>query len=951
MDTTEMPVVSSLSTSDTEKGSRTSRLPGHSSSTSDEDACFKLWNMYIIQAQEYDKSLLEGWKSDMDGMLLFSALYSAILTAFIIESYKNLQADPTVALLTQISQQLTSLSNGTAANFDAPSFQPSAPSILCNILWFLSLALGLTCSLLATFVQQWTRDFMHKATLRPSPVVQARVLAFTYLGLRRFGMHTFVDTIPILLHISILSFFVGLIGFLLPVNLALTYLVVCVLVVFMLVYIGLTCIPLFYLDAPYRTPVSDLLWRCGNMLHGFMLRQHTLSGDLSLTEAVLEKSLRDPSDRDRLCMEYTMKSLNYDTELLPIFEAIPEAILKPGGGVRLENFTLVASLFQSSNPEHNIVSRIHHFISNSGTSADPTRQTKDMTTALKALRSLAQLVIQYSTTRSIDLRNTPVFWFDRGLLNVLEISETLPKDLRISTLALVRTSRLQSLKRRVDAVADALSSDGPPHGLLQTANDIFDGVSLEDVHWDSKVFKSHFIQLSSILRSSTYTHSCTEEQLQQARRAVSHLLAPGRWKAAMLHILGEFLFMSAKTHTMPFEMDTTYKLIHSSSPLAVFDTALEVEEEEAVASFIPSDLSINPETPDFPETVPPELFVLMLRLFFSTTHEASSNPNTIQCRKIILEYLGDCSREQKSYLVEQDTDCHFEKCIIQGLHDDTDPGHRVIAIVRLYDMGLYRAGNHVSSRLRTFARQIFDFIPTASHRYTEYRWWPFVKAQTDWVLCKDAVFKLDDLANDHGDASSLDSQTTENIHALGQRLMADFSAPNQLSPLPETADPEARVEWISSMQKYIMSMNLRLIARLIDMCTQDNDGVLLGDWNGMQWKLVEYHGHVYEKIQLEYAESLWKLISLAPWQWNQTSQEAAPASKLFYDCLWRLSRSWSWVTDAKSARLIVQSIQRHMNDQNFRGAVWYEQALLDRCIDVIRESDQSMDRSGEGGKS
>ncbi|THU78125.1 hypothetical protein K435DRAFT_594984, partial [Dendrothele bispora CBS 962.96] len=67
------------------------------------------WQTYLDQAQNYDKLLLEGWKGDMDGMLLFSALYSAILTALIIESYQKLQEDPadaTVAILTQISQQL-----------------------------------------------------------------------------------------------------------------------------------------------------------------------------------------------------------------------------------------------------------------------------------------------------------------------------------------------------------------------------------------------------------------------------------------------------------------------------------------------------------------------------------------------------------------------------------------------------------------------------------------------------------------------------------------------------------------------------------------------------------------------------------------------------------------------------------------------------------------------------
>ncbi|KAJ7128562.1 hypothetical protein C8R44DRAFT_557882, partial [Mycena epipterygia] len=61
------------------------------------------------EAEKYDKGLVESWKSDMEGMLIFAGLFSASLTAFLIESYKTLNpdsGDTTVHLLSQISQQL-----------------------------------------------------------------------------------------------------------------------------------------------------------------------------------------------------------------------------------------------------------------------------------------------------------------------------------------------------------------------------------------------------------------------------------------------------------------------------------------------------------------------------------------------------------------------------------------------------------------------------------------------------------------------------------------------------------------------------------------------------------------------------------------------------------------------------------------------------------------------------
>jgi hypothetical protein len=43
----------------------------HFSSDRDELAGAKLWTIYISEAEKYDKALLEGWKSDMQGLLIF----------------------------------------------------------------------------------------------------------------------------------------------------------------------------------------------------------------------------------------------------------------------------------------------------------------------------------------------------------------------------------------------------------------------------------------------------------------------------------------------------------------------------------------------------------------------------------------------------------------------------------------------------------------------------------------------------------------------------------------------------------------------------------------------------------------------------------------------------------------------------------------------------------------
>lgn len=40
-------------------------------SPADEAAAAKLWAVYVSEAEKYDKALVETWRSDMQGMLIF----------------------------------------------------------------------------------------------------------------------------------------------------------------------------------------------------------------------------------------------------------------------------------------------------------------------------------------------------------------------------------------------------------------------------------------------------------------------------------------------------------------------------------------------------------------------------------------------------------------------------------------------------------------------------------------------------------------------------------------------------------------------------------------------------------------------------------------------------------------------------------------------------------------
>ncbi|KAJ6572881.1 hypothetical protein DFH09DRAFT_402525 [Mycena vulgaris] len=324
----------------THSNNETPDLDGH------EAAAGKMWAVYVAEAEKYDRGLVESWKSDMEGMLIFAGLFSAGLVAFLIESYKTLtpdSGDTTVLLLTRISNQLAAAANGTTFTTTPHTpFSPQISSLVCNTLWFISLGLSLTCALVATLIEQWAREFMHKADMRSAPIIRAGVFSYLYYGLKRFEMHAVVEITPLLLHTSLLFFFIGLVAFLIPVNIFITVIIGVLLFVLAAVYAVLTIFPLVYIDCPYRTPLSKALWKLNEKVRGTRrLPVAPLDVEIqvkpdspeTMVKAVFRKAGQQSdsqrSGREGDALSWTMKSLADDTELEPFIKAIPDVLWGP----------------------------------------------------------------------------------------------------------------------------------------------------------------------------------------------------------------------------------------------------------------------------------------------------------------------------------------------------------------------------------------------------------------------------------------------------------------------------------------------------------------------------------------------------------------------------------------------------------------------------------------------
>ncbi|KIP04113.1 hypothetical protein PHLGIDRAFT_76500, partial [Phlebiopsis gigantea 11061_1 CR5-6] len=127
------------------------------------------WRFLLDQSQNHDEALLERWGKEIDNLLLFATLFSAIVTAFVIQSYPSLQqsqGDTSAVLLARISLQLASFTvssgfvNSTMILDKTLAVEagPGSREIWLNGLWFLSLTMSILTAFFGILVQQWLRS-------------------------------------------------------------------------------------------------------------------------------------------------------------------------------------------------------------------------------------------------------------------------------------------------------------------------------------------------------------------------------------------------------------------------------------------------------------------------------------------------------------------------------------------------------------------------------------------------------------------------------------------------------------------------------------------------------------------------------------------------------------------------------------------------------------------------
>ncbi|KAI0072010.1 hypothetical protein K474DRAFT_461370 [Panus rudis PR-1116 ss-1] len=210
-----------------------------------------LMTTLVREVRDFDEGKIKGVKEDLETLLTFAGLFSAALTAFTVESYKQLQPDANntaVFLLATIARQLN---NSMVEESLSQQFQPalvSASSKQLNGLWFSSLFLSLVTASMAMLAKQWLREFL---SLNDAP----SKFLHRHRGLTVYRVFEITAFLPLFLQLALVLFFIGLSIFVRSLDTHIGWAITTLVVIWLMLYAIALFLPAFSYSCPYKTPM------------------------------------------------------------------------------------------------------------------------------------------------------------------------------------------------------------------------------------------------------------------------------------------------------------------------------------------------------------------------------------------------------------------------------------------------------------------------------------------------------------------------------------------------------------------------------------------------------------------------------------------------------------------------------------------------------------------------
>ncbi|KAK0442890.1 hypothetical protein EV421DRAFT_2082008, partial [Armillaria borealis] len=222
----------------------------------------RVWRTYEDEGRKHDANMVEESRDNVDVLLVFAGLFSAVVTTFVAQTSQSLQPDyaaMSASILYESVLVQRAIANGSPVNAIAPSplnptiaFVPATTDVWVNGLWFTSLFLSLTTALVAVLVKQW----LHHYVALPSGTPRDRSLTrqFRYAGFEKWHVQVVIGLLPVLMHLALAIFLTGLVIFLQPLQATFSWIICAGTVLVYTAYVVATILPILFPQCPYRTP-------------------------------------------------------------------------------------------------------------------------------------------------------------------------------------------------------------------------------------------------------------------------------------------------------------------------------------------------------------------------------------------------------------------------------------------------------------------------------------------------------------------------------------------------------------------------------------------------------------------------------------------------------------------------------------------------------------------------
>ncbi|KAI0758898.1 hypothetical protein C8Q74DRAFT_1388876, partial [Fomes fomentarius] len=244
----------------------------------------KAWDETAKIVKDYSDELVTRWNKEIDTLLVYAGIFSAVLTALIVESYKLLSSpppDPIFVTLQQISVQLNSLSvNPPFVNSTQPivsqALPPAPPAprwaVWLNTLWFSSLIFSLCAASVGIMVKQWLNEY--STGLLGDSRHFARLRQHRLQNLERWHVAEIVAVLPVLLQIALALFFGGLLVLLWILNSDVAAVASALVGLLFAFKIGSSVIPIFRADCCYLSPPVYVFFNAGRSAKAAIFHLH-----------------------------------------------------------------------------------------------------------------------------------------------------------------------------------------------------------------------------------------------------------------------------------------------------------------------------------------------------------------------------------------------------------------------------------------------------------------------------------------------------------------------------------------------------------------------------------------------------------------------------------------------------------------------------------------------------